>query len=171
MKERWRTIKSHPRYQVSDLGRVRSLTRKIRDGRIMPGRIIKLCGKKYLMCGLSNGKVAKVYVHRLVLEAFRGPCPPGLEGCHNNGDARDCKLDNLRWDTRKANAADCTAHGRRRVKCGEQHYHAKLNANKVHTIRKLRKQGWQYKDIAAKMNVSTSTAGNVGRGTQWRHVT
>lgn len=51
-------------------------------------------------------------VHLLVLEAFVGPCPPGLEGCHTNGDGLDNKLTNLRWDTHAANMQDRLRHGR-----------------------------------------------------------
>ena len=42
----------------------------------------------------GNAKMEKV--HRLVLEAFVGPNPPGLECCHNNGDPSDNRVENLR---------------------------------------------------------------------------
>lgn len=51
------------------------------------------------------------YVCHLVLEAFVGPCPEGLECCHNNGNCHDNRLDNLRWDTRQANIVDRDHHG------------------------------------------------------------
>ena len=57
-----------------------------------------------LHCG--NRKRVSRYVHRLVLLAFVGPCPEGKEACHNDGNQRNNRLDNLRWDTPKANAAD-----------------------------------------------------------------
>ncbi len=52
------------------------------------------------------GKKRSYYVHRLVLLAFVGPCPFGMEGCHGPGGQRDNSLANVRWDTPKANAAD-----------------------------------------------------------------
>ncbi|QOV97160.1 HNH endonuclease [Rhodococcus pyridinivorans] len=50
-------------------------------------------------------------VHRLVLEAFTGPCPDGMVGCHNDGDTTNNRLDNLRWDTPGANNRDKRTHG------------------------------------------------------------
>jgi hypothetical protein len=47
----------------------------------------------------------------LVLTAFVGSRPSGLEGCHRNGDPTDNRLENLRWDTRTANIFDAVAHG------------------------------------------------------------
>lgn len=53
-------------------------------------------------------------VHRLILEAFKGPCPEGLECCHNDGDAGNNRLENLRWDTRESNLADKARHHKER---------------------------------------------------------
>ena len=66
----------------------------------------------YLTVALSkNGVLKKFRIHRLVLQAFHGPCPPGMVGCHNNGIVDDLRASNLRWDTKSANALDCVAHG------------------------------------------------------------
>ena len=45
-------------------------------------------------------------VHRLVLLAFVGPCPVGMEGCHFDNDATNNRLSNLRWDTLSNNQKD-----------------------------------------------------------------
>lgn len=83
MREIWRPIAGHEGYEVSDLGRVRSVDRIVnrtfKDGRIVPtrytGRILKLspsgCG--YPVVRLRNRRCA--YVHQLVLETFVGPGP------------------------------------------------------------------------------------------------
>lgn len=52
-----------------------------------------------------------IQLHRVVLDAFIGPRPKGMEACHANGDPTDNRLVNLRWDTRSANAADSVRHG------------------------------------------------------------
>lgn len=105
-------------YEVSDHGRIRSIDRVVTgtDGvdKRVPGKMKSTYIHKtgYLNVRLTKhgvGKQAKV--HRLVLEAFVGPCPEGMEGCHNNGDRKDAQLANLRWDTRSANALDRVKHG------------------------------------------------------------
>jgi hypothetical protein len=58
-----------------------------------------------------DGQARHHLIYRLALEAFIGPCPPGMEGCHNNGDAADDRLENLRWDTKSSNARDSVWHG------------------------------------------------------------
>jgi hypothetical protein len=47
----------------------------------------------------------------MVLEAFVGPCPPGLECCHGNGVGTDNWVENLRWDTHTENVLDSVRHG------------------------------------------------------------
>jgi hypothetical protein len=66
-------------------------------------------------------------VHRLVLEAFVGPCPGGMECAHENGIGSDNRLENLRWATKKDNHADRWRHGTMPV--GEKAYNHKLTAS------------------------------------------
>ncbi|MCG7596363.1 NUMOD4 motif-containing HNH endonuclease [Mycobacterium sp. PSTR-4-N] len=105
-------------YEVSTIGRVRSLDRVIRDsaGRncFRKGRVLKPSragapGKDYPSVALGKGNHRTI--HRLVLETFVGPCPDGTEACHNNGDRFDNRLDNLRWDTPSNNNRDKRSHG------------------------------------------------------------
>ena len=108
-------------YEVSDLGRVRSLDRLVPHGaRLMrvDGRILKqLVNSRsgYLAVSLClGGKNHTFTVHRLVANAFLGPRPELLECCHSNGDPLDNRAANLRWDTHQANVDDAVAHGRMR---------------------------------------------------------
>lgn len=59
----------------------------------------------------TSSRMVNRKVHRLVLEAFVGPCPGGCVGCHGNGDTTDNRLVNLRWDTPGANNRDKREHG------------------------------------------------------------
>ena len=55
---------------------------------------------------------ARHLVHRLVLLAFVGPCPPGMEACHfPNRNPTDNRLCNLRWGTKRDNYNDAVVHG------------------------------------------------------------
>ena len=105
-------------YEVSDDGRVWSV-RRPRPGCVfvsktghvhhwneIGGHVMQqeLNRYGYPFVALSkNGKATSRTVHRLVLEAFVGPCPEGMEACHDNDDPTDNRLSNLRWDTHQSN--------------------------------------------------------------------
>lgn len=54
----------------------------------------------------KNGRKKSIDVHRLILETFVGPCPPGMECLHKNGNPADNRISNLRWGTRLDNIND-----------------------------------------------------------------
>ena len=125
--ENWKAIPGYEGlYEVSDQGSVRSLDRlnslgHRRKGKFLsPGRgrdghlRVNLC---------KNGKMESMYVHRLVLLAFVGPCPTGMLACHWDDDPGNNHLSNLRWDTPSANRRD-------ELRNGRNHY-----ANKTHCPR------------------------------------
>lgn len=62
----------------------------------------------YVIVGLDrNGHNVNRLVHRLVLEAFVGACPDGMEACHYpDSDKSNNRLTNLRWDTHVENIRD-----------------------------------------------------------------
>ena len=99
MSEEWRTINDSPDYEVSDTGRVRSSKGKA-------ARYLKLTTDKYgyLHVVLSQNDKGKTYtIHRLVLAAFIGQRPKGMEANHIDGDKCNNKLDNLEWITSSGN--------------------------------------------------------------------
>jgi hypothetical protein len=91
---------------VSDEGQVYSL----RSSRVLKPGSTNLGHRQVGLC--RNGKRRPRYVHHLVLEAFIGPCPPGLECLHANDQAGDNRLENLRWGTRGENLIEAVANGR-----------------------------------------------------------
>ena len=113
--ESWRPIVGHEGlYEVSDQGHVRSLDRPDAAGRWVHGRAVQpvVHHRGHLRVSLwSGGRRTQVFVHRLVLEAFRGSAPAGMEACHNDGNPTNNRLDNLRWDTQSANQLDRVRHG------------------------------------------------------------
>lgn len=58
-----------------------------------------------------NGEYVSTTVHALMARTFLGPCPTGLQVCHNNGNGFDNHLDNLRYDTPSENNFDQVMHG------------------------------------------------------------
>lgn len=103
-------------------------------------------------------------VHRLVLRAFKGECPDGMEGCHNDGDPGNNHIDNLRWDTPANNHADKIAHGttNRGERCGT----AKLTLEQVRAIRKDTRL---CRIIAAELGVRATAISRIRAGTRWQH--
>src|SRR5260221_10985959 len=96
--ERWRDVPGRRGYRVSDRGRVKSVDRVLSDGRQAGGMMLTPYGDEdgYQRVSIAGRTVA---VHILVLEAFAGPKPPGMEACHGNGDRSCNDLSNLRWGT------------------------------------------------------------------------
>ncbi|QIW89796.1 HNH endonuclease [Bacillus phage Izhevsk] len=93
-------------YEVSNLGRVRSLDRIGSNGRLYKGQIKKLNdnGKGYFQVNLKvNGKQTNKYVHRLVAEAFIPNTENKPEVNHKDGNKGNNNIDNLEWSTRIEN--------------------------------------------------------------------
>lgn len=108
--EHWRDIPSHEgAYQVSDQGRVRSLDRRLlfTDGRAprVKGRILRPGSKPsgHLSVYLPEGSRD---VHALVLRAFVGPRPMGLEARHLDGNEKNNRISNLEYATLTRNSQD-----------------------------------------------------------------
>lgn len=118
MSERWVPAKGFEgRYEVSDLGRVRSVPRQVVNGgrvKMEPGALLKpYWHRKHLKVTLygDNKRERQVFVHILVLESFVGPKPKGRLGCHRDDDPRNNSIANLRWDTPAANCRDAVRNG------------------------------------------------------------
>lgn len=173
--EEWRNVIGFEGYyQVSDLGRVKSLTRTVpmKDGRQyrVGEKILRSSwdGHYFHVVLSKSGSEFVRLIHRLVLEAFVGPCPEGHEACHNDGDARNNRLDNLRWDTRESNVLDKIKHGTMRgIPPGEEHWNCKLTEQDVREIREA--VGVQ-RNIAAMYGISDATMRDIKRRKSWRHL-
>jgi hypothetical protein len=157
-------------YRVGDDGSVWS---KRRGGGWGEWRKLKPSGGPNRSCsgyGLydSSSKLKTHKAHRLVLTAFVGPCPIGMEGCHWDGDTSNNHLDNLRWDYHENNEKDKLRHGTR-VR-GSKIGNAKLNEAQVATIKRLAKSGRTNTSLALDFNVSNVMIGYIVSGKFWRHV-
>jgi hypothetical protein len=106
--EGWKPIVGYEsRYTISNWGRVRSFSKYGRP--YIKGR--KLKGGHHRVALYGSDGVKDFLVHRLVLEAFVGPCPEGMEGLHWDDDKDNNRLSNLRWGTRTENLLDCIRNG------------------------------------------------------------
>jgi hypothetical protein len=173
--EVWRPVVGYQGlYEVSDMGRVRSLDRdgySNRAGGIFKGITLSPFADSssgYLYVNLSKlGKVRKTAVHILVLEAFVGSLPhPTMDACHDDGCRTNAKLKNLRWDTRVANAADKHRHGTAQV--GERSRRAKLTEDQVAFILVSNLSSLK---LAKQFGVAGSTIRAIRIGQNWRYST
>lgn len=130
MIEEWRAVAEFPTYEVSNEGRVIS--------RVNPGnhkcdpsysRELSLKPNKYgyVLVNLFSDDRRNVprSVHSLVMEAFVGPRPAGLDIRHKNGIRHDNRLENLEYGTRAENMADARVHGTLLIE--EQHHQTKVS--------------------------------------------
>jgi HNH endonuclease len=115
-----------------------------------------------------GGHRGRKYVHRLVLETFIGPCPPGMECRHLNGNCLNNSLRNLCWGTSQANSEDTKRHGRQMA--GSRFPHAKLKEADIPDIRRLYAEGWLQCQLARFFDVSECMISLVLHGKRWKHV-
>jgi len=174
--ETWRTIPdTDGLYEASNEGRIRSWRSPGRWGRMLtepmilePKAIPPYGHLRVNAAGIGPNGRRYEQVHRLVLLAFVGPCPPGMEGCHNDGDPSNNRLENLRWDTAKSNGRDKVLHGT--VPRGESSNLAELTEGDVREIRRLAAELVPLRLIAAQFDVDDKTVGAIAHGRTWTHV-
>lgn len=116
MSEEWRPVVGYEgSYEVSTGGLVRSVDRLNPLGQRVRSRVLKLRrlpnGRPRVSLS-RDGRSVDAYTYRLVLEAFVGPCPVGMEALHWDDDVNNNTLGNLRWGTRTDNMRDMSRNDR-----------------------------------------------------------
>ena len=191
MKEVWRPVRGYEGlYEVSDLGRVRSLARTVISGSFAPGGIgprrLKTKVLKPIMDASTGYCSVMLYkdggkrhsIHRLVIEAFVGPAPGkvtvrkgGFVVDHINEVKTDNRAVNLRWVRTEWNTyyrygeSHPIAKGR---SCpGEKHGCAKLTNEQVLAIRQDPRS---QRAIAAEYGMSQATIGRIKQRKLWKHL-
>jgi len=113
------------------------------------------------------------YIHRLVLETFKGPCPKGMECNHKDGNKQNNKLSNLEWITRKENIKHARKLGLFPLKhksCnkGQNNGMAKLKNNEVWLIKRLLKAKIKQKFIGKMFNIAQPTVSAIKSRNRWK---
>ncbi len=162
-------ITGYPGYAITRDGRVWSNPKASYPGGFLSPKKDKY---GYIQVGLCRaGKRNMRQVHRLVLEAFVGPCPEGMEACHNNGNPSDNRVDNLRWDTRSENRKDALRHGTACCNAGETHGQTKLTVRDVRMIIYMSRTGeFTQQEIANVYGISRSAVGLIALKKNWKCV-
>ena len=173
MKERWFPVVGFAGYEVSDIGRVRSLDRVVFGPKkkvTMHGKVLRqhrdYDGYQSVIL-IRDGKRCQLRVHRLVLDAFVGP-EPDLLCRHRDGDPANNKLGNLRWGTHLENQRDRIEHGTSNH--GEKNGCAFLTSDQVLTIRARRAHGETVTSLAIEFDVTPTLINKIAIGEIWTGV-
>ena len=162
--EIWRPVPGYEGiYEVSNLGRVKGVDRIVRHNcggdKFVSGKILsplKLRNGYYQIALWSKGHRKVMLLHKIVLLAFKGECPQGLETMHLNSDRADNRLSNLLYGTHSENTIETIRLGRN----GKQ----RLNPSKVIAIRDRLQKGEKVKSIAKIYEVSERAISQIKNG-------
>ena len=178
MNELWRPVVGYEGlYEVSDMGRVRSLNRvtrqRTKNGNYVQarykGKMLKLCvdkkGYRYL-CLAKNGRSKNYPVHLLVLEAFVGPREPG-KVCRHGSAGNTCnELWNLSFGTYRDNIHDKYRDGTMGI--GAKNGRAVLTEEMVLWAR--RQTGVSVAEMARQLGVGWTAMNYAVTGKTWKHL-
>lgn len=176
MTEMWKPVQGYEGlYEVSNEGRVRSLARQV-TSRNRWGPVTMRLSEKMLKPQITvygyykvllskSGRLTNKLVSTLVAEAFLGARPNGLLVLHNDGNAKNNRVENLRYGTQAENMQDSVRHGTRPH--GRAHKCAKLSEAQVLEIRASEETNVA---LASRFGVVPSTVRLARIGRTWRHL-
>lgn len=128
-------------------------------------------GRLVISIQQGNRKAKRQYqVHTLVLLAFVGPCPPGMQCRHfPDPDPKNNRIENIKWGTQKENAEDSIVQGIQ-IR-GERCHRSKLTAAQVIEIRKLhRGVKGENARLAKIYGIAPNNIGGIIAGKTWTHL-
>ncbi len=136
-----------------------------------PLRPARKNNRRYLHVTLNRlpDKPQLKFVHQIVLEAFVGPCPPGMECRHLDNNPRNNRLENLCWGTPLENHADKIRHGT--TARGEGNGKTTLTESQVRQLRQLVAAGMSRADAARRFHVCWQTVDNICSRRTWKYLT
>lgn len=162
--EKWKDIPGYENhYQISSLGRVRSLKRKgKREEKILNQALSKGVKRKegYLSVVLSKNSIQKThFVHRLVANNFTEKPEGILQINHKDGNKLNNNCENLEWVTGQENILHATRSGLR---------YSKLKRRQVTAIKKeyLKGEKSQY-ELARKYKINQSVVSRIINNKAW----
>lgn len=177
--EIWKDIEGYEGlYQVSSLGRVKSLDRYvncpingINAKRLAPGKILFLgCRNRYPFITLYKTNISKTFsVHWLVAKAFIPNPENRKEINHLNGSRLDNNVSNLEWCTHSENIRHADKTGLRKMPKGENQCNSKLKQHQVNSLRfEYKNNNITQLELAKKYGVSRQTISDIINFKYWK---
>lgn len=178
--EEFRTVIGFNDYEISNLGNLRTKSRRIRYVLWNTGEEKFRQSKERLLKPFynSNGyqsyhvyrdkKMYNVYTHRVIAEAFI-PRIDGKEWInHIDGNGLNNAISNLEWCTPQENVRHTSVLGR--TTQGIKSINAKLNNESVIEIKKALLLGHSCEELARKHNMSSWAISDIKKGKNWKHI-
>jgi hypothetical protein len=151
-------------YEISNLGRVKSLKRKG-----VPKDIFKsTCTNPnhgYIDIQLRlNNKVSTKKLHRLVAQTFlKNPLDLPVVN-HKDGNKINNVLDNLEWCTHKENILHAHKMGLTNMCRGNNHHNIKIKVEDLCKVFNMKKEGFKNYEIAKIFDVNPATISKILKG-------
>jgi len=171
VEEIWKTVPSNDDYAVSNFGHIKR-TRWV-NGAKRAGRSLGYnCESGYREVAFYDTKHRKTVrlIHQVVAEAFLGPCPPGKEINHKDGNKRNNRLDNLEYVTPSQNIRHAIETGLLVPVRGTQVSTSVLTNRQVRRIRERFKKGASMSDIARRLKIGLTTVSDIVNRRTWTHI-
>lgn len=184
--EEWRDVPGYEgKYQVSNFGNVKTLTRTVTEHRRSYTRQGKILNKyysgrkdrtaKYYKVKLYNGDrtFKSVPVHRLVAEIFIGNPNNYAEINHIDGNPKNNHVSNLEFCTKEQNVKHAYDTGLKRKEnyVGEACTFSKLTKEQVLSIRKEYAEGNVFQTtLGIKYNTTTTNINSIVNRNTWKHI-
>ncbi len=170
--QEWKDIPGFEgRYQVSSVGKVRSLMNNSLQPRKVP-LVLKdrPTGDRYRKVYLSvKNRRYNFTIHRLVLLTFTGTPNVGQQCAHLNGIRDDNRLENLKWVSPKENAAHKWLHGTQQT--GEAAPNVKLSNWDAITILNLHfVHAKGYSEISRLLNLNPPHVVRIVKGRNFKSI-
>jgi len=179
--EIFKTIRNFPDYKVSNYGRVKTNSRKVRYVHAITGKehfrtteckFLKVHENKrtgYKFCQLyKQKKMYNITVHSIVASTFLERQSSLDVVNHKDGNKHNNVVENLEWCSNEYNHEHAKKTGLKAK--GSDIKNSKLNDSSVYAIKYFLKKGLSKSELSKAFNVSRATIILISQNKIWKHI-